>query len=300
MTDTAVAPRTPVTLLGTGAMGTALARAWLAAGHPVTVWNRTPARAEALTAEGAVVAPSAAAAVAANRLVIVCLLDDASVGEALDAAGLAGRDLVNLTTGTPGEARARGAWAEARGARFLDGGIMAVPPMIGAPRSGGYVFYSGSPALFEEHRDTLAVPAATRYVGADPGFAALHDVALLSAMTGMFAGITHAFALIRPEDLAPREFAPLLADWLTAMAPAVHGTAERLESGDYTGGVVSRLDMQVAGNATLLRTAGEQRVSPELLTPFMALMERRLAQGHGDEDGTGTIELLDLRSRADV
>uniref|UniRef100_UPI0013026769 NAD(P)-binding domain-containing protein n=2 Tax=Streptomyces TaxID=1883 RepID=UPI0013026769 len=65
MTDnvSSTAPRTPLTLLGTGAMGTALARAWLAAGHPVTVWNRTAARAEALAAEGATVAATAAAAV---------------------------------------------------------------------------------------------------------------------------------------------------------------------------------------------------------------------------------------------
>src|SRR4051794_2145142 len=114
MTDNAVDPRTPsspapLTLLGTGTMGTALARAWLAAGHPVTVWNRTPARAEALAAEGATVAPSAAAAVAANRLVVVCLLDAGSVGEALDAADLTGRDLVDLTTGTPAEGRDRAA-----------------------------------------------------------------------------------------------------------------------------------------------------------------------------------------------
>ncbi|CAL9444914.1 hypothetical protein SUDANB108_02319 [Streptomyces sp. enrichment culture] len=298
MTDTALASRTPVTLLGTGAMGTALARAWLAAGHPVTVWNRTPARAEALAAEGAAVAPSAAAAVAANRLVVVCLLDDASVGEALDGAALAGRDLVNLTTGTPGEGRARAAWAEARGARFVDGGIMAVPPMIGVPESGGYVFYSGSRALFDEHRDTLAVPAGTRWVGSDPGFAALHDVALLSAMNGMFAGVLHAFALIRREDIAPKDFAPLLVDWLTAMAPAVHRTAEHLESGDYTQGVVSNLAMQAAGVPTFLRTAGEQQVSPELLTPYLELMRRRVEQGHGDEDGTGMIELLDLRGRS--
>ncbi|MEU5390872.1 NAD(P)-dependent oxidoreductase [Streptomyces tibetensis] len=295
MTDTAVASRTPLTLLGTGAMGTALARVWLAAGHEVTVWNRTAARAEALAAEGARVAASAAEAVTANRLVIACLLDDTSVGEALDGMSLAGRDLVNLTTGTPAEGRARAVWSEARGARFLEAGIMAVPPMIGAPGSGGYVFYSGSAELFEEHRDTLAVPAGTRYVGADPGFAALHDVALLSAMSGMFAGIAHAFALIRPEDIAPKDFAPLLVDWLTAMAPAAHQSAERLQSGDYTRGVVSNLAMQVAGNATLLRTAEEQQVSPELLTPYTELMERRLAQGHGDEDETGVVELLDTR-----
>ncbi|MFJ8590450.1 NAD(P)-dependent oxidoreductase [Streptomyces sp. NPDC093598] len=297
MTDNAVASRTPLTLLGTGAMGTALARVWLAAGHEVTVWNRTAARAEPLAAEGATIARTAVEAVAAHRLVIVCLLDDASVGEALEGAALAGRDLVNLTTGTPAQGRARAAWAEARGARFLDAGIMAVPPMIGVPDSGGYVFYSGSPELFEEHRDTLAVPAGTRYAGTDPGFAALHDVALLSAMSGMFAGITHAFALIRPEDIAPKDFAPLLVDWLTAMAPAVHRSADQLQSGDYTRNVVSNLAMQVAGNATLLRTAEEQRVSPELLTPYMELMGRRLAQGHGDEDGTGMVELLDLRRK---
>ncbi|GHB34232.1 dehydrogenase [Streptomyces viridiviolaceus] len=300
MTDKAPVSRIPLTVLGTGAMGTALVRAWLAAGHPVTVWNRTPARAEALAAEGATVAPTAAAAVAANRLVIACLLDDASVGEALDGADLTGRDLVNLTTGTPAQGRARAAWAEERGARFLDGGIMAVPPMIGEPDSGAYVFYSGSSALFEEHRDTLAVPAGTRWAGEDAGFAALHDVALLSAMTGMFAGVLHAFALIRHEDVAPKDFAPLLSGWLTAMAPAVHKAAEQLEAGDYGLDVVSNLAMQVAGNATLLRTAEEQQVSSELLTPYMDLMERRLAEGHGEEDTTGVVELLDLRRGKDA
>ncbi|MFE7977634.1 NAD(P)-dependent oxidoreductase [Streptomyces shenzhenensis] len=284
--------KTSVTLLGLGAMGTALARAWLAAGHPLTVWNRTPARAAAVAAEGARVADSAAAAVAANPLVVVCLLDDASVGEALAGTDLAGRDLVNLTTCTPAQARARAEWARARGAGYLDGGIMAVPPMVGVPQAGGYVFYSGSREVFERHRETLAVPVGTTYVGQDAGFAALHDVALLSAMYGMFAGAAHAFALIRKEDIDPTSFAPLLADWLVAMAPAVHRTADRLRSGDYTEGVVSDLAMQVAGTPTFLSTAEQQGVSPELLGPYFALMRRRLAGGGGDEDLTGLIDLL--------
>ncbi|QNE75276.1 NAD(P)-dependent oxidoreductase [Streptomyces finlayi] len=283
---------TPLTLLGLGAMGTTLARTWLAAGHPLTVWNRTPARAEPLVAHGARTAPTAAEAVAANELVVLCLLDDASVEEALADADLTGKDLVDLTTGTPARARARAAWARERGARFLDGGIMAVPPMIGAPESGGYVFYSGSPAAFDAHRQTLTVPAGARYVGEDPGFAALQDVALLSAMTGMFAGLSHAFALVRKEDIDLLEFAPLLAEWLVAMAPAAQTTAGELTSGDYTTGVVSNLAMMVAGNTTLLRTAEEQGVSSELLLPFMDLMERRLKDGHGDESTTGVIELL--------
>jgi 3-hydroxyisobutyrate dehydrogenase-like beta-hydroxyacid dehydrogenase len=284
--------KTPVTLLGLGAMGTALARTWLHAGHPLTVWNRTPARAEALRPEGARVADSAAEAVAANTLVVVCLLDDASVDETLAGTDLTGKDLVNLTTSTPDQARARARWARERGARYLDGGIMAVPPMIGVPQAGGYVFYSGSRELFQQHQETLAVPVGTTYVGQDAGFAALHDVALLSAMYGMFAGAAHAFALIRKENIDPTSLAPLLADWLIAMAPSVHRTAAQLKSGDYTTDVVSNLAMQVAGTPTLLSTAEQQGVSPQLISPYFELMRRRLAEGSGKEDLTGVIDLL--------
>ncbi|MFF8269127.1 NAD(P)-binding domain-containing protein [Streptomyces sp. NPDC016562] len=296
MTDNT--PRNPLTLLGLGDMGTALARTWLAAEHPLTVWNRTAAKAEALAAEGAVVAPSPAAAVAANTLVVVCLLDDPTVGSALDGVDLTGKDLVNLTTGTPAEGRARAAWAEARGARFVDGGIMATPTMIGVPEAGGYVFYSGSRALFDAHRTALEVPAGARFVGADPGHAALHDVALLSAMYGLFAGISHAYALIEGEDVAPKDLAPLLSEWLGAMGFFVGNAAERLTSRDFTTGVVSNLAMQVAASGTLLRTAEEQRVSAELISPYLDLMRRRLTAdpaAHGGEDTAGAITLLRAR-----
>ncbi|MCJ1677484.1 NAD(P)-binding domain-containing protein [Streptomyces sp. APSN-46.1] len=287
--------KTPLTLLGLGAMGTALARTWLAAGHPLTVWNRTPAKAEALAAEGAAVAASPAEAVAASGLVVLCLLDDASIGSALDGVGLAGKDLVNLTTGTPAEGRARAVWAEERGARFLDGGIMGTPSMIGNPAAGGYVFYSGSRRLFDTHRTVLEVPAGARFVGENPGCAALHDVALLSAMTGLFAGISHAFALIEGEDISPKDLAPLLTEWLGAMGFFAGSAAERLVSGDFTTGVESNLAMQVAASGTLLRTAAEQGVSAELITPYLELMRERLEAdpaAHGGEDTAGAITLL--------
>lgn len=285
----------PVTLLGLGAMGTALARTWLDAGHPLTVWNRTPARAEALAPQGAKATAHVAEAVAASPLVVACLLDDASVGETLADVDLTGKDLVNLTTTTPDEARARAEWAEARGARYLDGGIMAVPPMIGVPESGGYILYSGSPELYERHRETLAVPTGTRYVGEDAGFAALHDVALLSAMYGMFAGVTHAFALIRSEDIAPESFAPLLADWLVAMTPAVHQTAEQLRTGADGTDTASNLAMQVAGIPTFVGTAEGQAVSPELLAPYFTLMRRQLAEATPEGDGPSMVDLLSRR-----
>lgn len=132
--------------------------------------------------------------------------------------------------------------------------------MIGAPDAGGYVLYSGTRALFDEHREVLAVPAATRYVGTEVGLAALYDVALLSAMTAMFAGARHAFALVEEAGVDEKEFGGLLADWLAAMAPATAGFGAAPSAEDATSPAVAE-----AGDAALLRTARERGVDTALL-----------------------------------
>lgn len=130
-------PLSPVTVLGLGSMGSALAAALLDGDHPTTIWNRTPGKAEPLVARGAIRAATVADAVSASPVAIVCVLDYPAAREVLAAAGdaLAGRTVVNLTNGTPKDARDMAAWVAGKGARYLDGGIMAVPAMIGGPGS---------------------------------------------------------------------------------------------------------------------------------------------------------------------
>lgn len=65
--------------LGLGNMGSAVARHLLKAGHEVTVWNRTQARAEALLDKGARVANSAAAAMAEADVAFTMVMDDAAL-----------------------------------------------------------------------------------------------------------------------------------------------------------------------------------------------------------------------------
>ncbi|MFE0023775.1 NAD(P)-dependent oxidoreductase [Amycolatopsis sp. NPDC059021] len=284
--------RTPVTVLGLGAMGSALAGALLTAGHPVTVWNRSAGKAAPLVERGAVAAETASAAIAANELVIVCLLEDRSVRDVLGAGAdaLAGKVVVNLTNGTPRQARELDEWVSARGASFLDGGIMAIPPMIG--QAGAFVFYSGHRPSFDAHRAVFDVFGESRYVGDDPGFAALHDLALLSGMYGQMAGVLQAFALIRSAGIAAGEFAPLLQGWLTAMGGYVERAAAQIDSGDYGQDVVSNLAMQEAAFGNFPAVAQDQGVSFELLAPLQPLLKRRVEDGHGAEDVTGVIELL--------
>jgi 3-hydroxyisobutyrate dehydrogenase-like beta-hydroxyacid dehydrogenase len=282
--------KSSVTVLGLGAMGRALAGALLARGCPTTVWNRSPGKAEALAAKGAVVAATAAEAVAASRLVIVCLLDHQSVVDVLGTTSLPGRAVVNLTNGTPAQGRQLAEWVTKQQADLLDGGIMAIPPMIATP--GAFLFYSGSRSVFDSYRTVLETFGEAHYVGTDPGLAALYDISLLSGMYGMFMGVAHALALISTENVPATAFAPLLTRWLVAMTGAVASTAEQMDKGDYTIGVTSTLAMQAAAYPNLTSTARDQGISAELLAPLQRVLDKRVAEGHGDDSIGGIIEIL--------
>jgi 3-hydroxyisobutyrate dehydrogenase-like beta-hydroxyacid dehydrogenase len=280
-----------------GAMGTALAGAFLDNGHPTTVWNRSPAKAEALAPRGAVVAPTAAEAVAASPLVVVCVLDYDAVHGVLDPVthALTGRVLVNLTSGTPRQAREAADWAAANGADYIDGGILAVPSMIGRPET--LILYSGSERGFRSHEGTLGVLGMAMHLGADAGRAALYDAALVSAMYGMFGGFLHAAAVLGSERIPAVEFTPLIVSWLNAMAATLPETARAYDSSEQSA-AESNLRMQAAGFVKLLEASREQGVSTELLEPMKTLLDRAVAAGFGDRDIQSLIDLLHTHSVA--
>jgi 3-hydroxyisobutyrate dehydrogenase-like beta-hydroxyacid dehydrogenase len=70
---------TAIAFLGLGKMGLAMALNVQRAGFPITVWNRSPEKAQPLAAAGASLAASPDQAVAAADIVITSLADDASV-----------------------------------------------------------------------------------------------------------------------------------------------------------------------------------------------------------------------------
>ncbi|WP_280485853.1 NAD(P)-binding domain-containing protein, partial [Nocardia cyriacigeorgica] len=132
MPDTTPAP---VTVLGLGAMGRAFVATLLKGGRSVTVWNRTPGKDAELVAAGASSAASLTDAIAASPVIIVLLLDHASVHATLDpvADQLSGRAVINLTSTTPEESRAPGGGGGGAGLANHDGGIIGGPAEVGHP-----------------------------------------------------------------------------------------------------------------------------------------------------------------------
>jgi 3-hydroxyisobutyrate dehydrogenase-like beta-hydroxyacid dehydrogenase len=285
------ANKPPVSVLGLGMMGTALAAAFLKAGHPVTVWNRSPAKTGPLVAQGALPAKTAAGAVAESPLVVFCLLTNDNVEElfATLPEAVAGKTLVNLTNGTPAQARDLAAWAAKHGAHYIDGGIMAVPQMIAGPHA--YVLYSGDEQAYETHRPTLAALGDTKWTGTDPGLAALHDLALLTGMYGMFMGVLQAFALVRTENIPATEFSELLVPWISAMLSGAPELGKAIDTGQHLTDV-SSLAVSQAAFPNLLNTFRDQGVSTEFFEPLEAIMDRAIEQGYEADSLSRLADLL--------
>jgi 3-hydroxyisobutyrate dehydrogenase-like beta-hydroxyacid dehydrogenase len=285
-----------ISVLGLGAMGHALAHCLLEQGHTVTVWNRTPGKATSLIAQGAREVKAAADAIAASEITLICVLNYAALNSIIDDAlsSLSGRALVNLTNGTPAQARAAAERVAAFGGAYLDGGIMATPPMIGGEHA--LILYSGSKPTFDAHLDSLEALGAAKYLGADAGLASLHDLALLSGMYGVFAGFFHASALVNSEGISASAFLELLSPWMAAMMGELRGYAEKIDTGKHDVDVVSNLGMQTASLNNIIRATREQGVVTELLDPMLELFRQRSDAGFGHEDISGIFELIRRKS----
>ncbi|NUS43725.1 MAG: NAD(P)-dependent oxidoreductase [Mycobacteriaceae bacterium] len=282
---------TPVIVLGLGAMGQALAAALRAAAVPVTVWNRTPGKGADLVSAGAIAAATPAEALRSAGTVVTVLLDHASVHETLDpvAAELAGRQWINLTSTSPEQSRELARWAQSHDIEFLDGGIMAVPSMIGGP--GAAVLYSGAEHIFDSHRGTLETLGSAEYLGADPGVAALVDFALLSGMYQMFAGYFHGAAMVSAAGIGAAEFGRRAAAWLAAMAQGLPEYGRVIDSGDYRTDV-QHLAFQKSAMDAITSAGRDVGVSSVPLDGIAALIDRQVAAGHGALAFERTIEEL--------
>ncbi|MEV7990586.1 NAD(P)-binding domain-containing protein [Streptomyces sp. NPDC086077] len=279
-----------VSVLGLGAMGNALAGALVKAGYATTVWNRSAGKADDLVAQGAEAAATAGDAVRASRLVIACLLDHASVHEVLDPLSdeLAERTLINVTTTSPAQSRELAAWAADARVAYLDGGIMAVPHMIGQP--GSSILYSGSADVFNQYKPLLDLWGTSTYFGEDAGLASLYDFALLAGMYVMFAGFMHGAAMVAPAGVTAGEFAAMAAPWLTAMTGGFQGFAAVIDGGDYT--VEGQQSLEFSNLSHILAASSDQGVSAEVVAMVQRLIQRQIDAGHGEEGFARIIESI--------
>lgn len=278
-----------ISVLGTGRMGSALARALLQAGYRTTVWNRTKQKAEPLAAVGATVAASVLEAVDAAQIIIVNVSDYSATSELLrsDAAASAirGKLVVELTSGTPQGARQAGHWAVERGASYLDGAILATPDFIGT--DAGTILVSGSQNAFDANKDMFrALGGNVQHIGEELGLANALDSAVLSLMWGALFGTLHSIAVCRAEKI---DLGELARQW-TATAPVIEGLVTdlitRTDAGRFTSDdeTLSSVAPHYGAFQHLLELMEAHEIDRSVVDGYDSIFRRAIAAGHLHDD----------------
>lgn len=281
---------TPVTILGLGSMGSALAGALLAAGHPTTVWNRSPQRAAALVDSGAIARLRIACAVADNRVIVSCFSTFAVTREALAETDLRDRDLITLNSGSPDEARKFAQWAAERGARYLGGAIKNVPSAVGNPDT--LLYFGGDRAVFDEHAELLRVfGGEIEFLGAEPDLAALYEAAVGAMLLPALLGFLEGAAVLAARGREARTMVGYSVKWLQMIESILPVIAEEIDHRDYTrlGASVEVFHHAIDQDRQI---GAESGVDMSWHEPMHELLRRAVAEGRDKQSVTALIELL--------
>lgn len=225
-----------IALLGVGTMGAGMAANWLKKGFPLTIWNRTLARAEPFAAQGATVAATPReAAEGADIIVSMVADDDASRAVWLGPSGALESAkpraiVIESSTLTPDWVRELAGKARERGCRFLDAPVTGSRPHAAAGQL--VLFIGGDAETLEAARPALEAVAQRidplGAVGAGATWKLINNMLIATQA----AGLAEALAFARKSGFAPDQISALIGS-SAAASPIVQAKLPRMIDGQF-------------------------------------------------------------------
>jgi 3-hydroxyisobutyrate dehydrogenase-like beta-hydroxyacid dehydrogenase len=281
---------TKIAFLGLGQMGTPMATRLLEAGHDLTVWNRTPERAQPLRDAGASVARTPAEAGRAADVAITMVTDPEALERVVfgpdglaDALG-PGRLLLEMSTVGPDEVRSI-AERLPDGVEVVDSPVMGSVPQATAGELN--VLAGGSEGAFERVRPILDTFGNVRHVGA-LGAGAAMKLVVNSTLGAAITAVGEAIALADALGLDRGTTLDVLAG--SQLGAAVSAKRESIETRQYP----PRFKLSLAAKDLRLVTDAAERVGRELPVASAARywLEQAIEAGAGDLDYSAVVATI--------
>jgi 3-hydroxyisobutyrate dehydrogenase-like beta-hydroxyacid dehydrogenase len=283
-----------IAFLGLGAMGSRMAGRLIAAGHDLTVWNRSQNAAELLAAKGARIAQTPAEAAAGAEIAFAMVTDDDAARTIwLDPANGAGPALrpgavaIECSTLSPGFVRQLGEQLGARGVALLDAPVAGSRPQAEA---GQLIFMVGGPeAALGKARPVLEpLASAIHHVGPS-GAGATLKLAVNTLFAAQLASMAELLGFLARNGFAAERAAELLALFPVTSAPiagAARMMAARSTAPLFTIDLVTK-DLGYA--LAEARASGADLPGAERTH---AVFERARSAGHGASNVSGLAALF--------
>lgn len=288
---------TAVAVIGLGAMGSRIATRLAAAGHEMTVWNRSPGKAEPLARLGAFPAATPAEAASRAEVLITMVADPAALRAVTESAdGViagAGASLTVVEMSTVGSA------AVARLASALPPAIGLVDaPVLGSlaeAESGSLVIFAGGEAqLVERVSPVLSAVGSVLHAG-QLGAGAAAKLVANSALFATIGVLGEAIALARGLGLSADAAYRVLA--ATPLAAQAERRRAAIEGGEYP----PRFRLALADKDARLTAdaAAGAGVDLRVITAAGTWLAEAERAGLGGRDYTAMLKtILDVRDEA--
>jgi 3-hydroxyisobutyrate dehydrogenase len=273
-----------VAVLGTGIMGSGMARSLLRSGLDVTVWNRHPSRAAPLAADGARVTATAAEAVAGADAVVTMLWDGDSVAEVMaDALPTAPDGILWAQASTVSLHDACDllpALADGCGARYIDAPVMGTRQPAEEGRL--TVLAAGPEALRDPITPVFgAIGARTVWVSERPGDGTRLKLVANSWVTTIVAATAQSIALAQGLSLDPQAFLDMMKGGAVD-APYLHIKGQAIIAGQFATSFA--VEGAVKDTGLIAAAARESGTDATLIDAIGAQYRKAAESGHGEED----------------
>ena len=267
------------------------------AGHPLTVWNRSPGRAGELTGLGAVEAPDPARLAAASDVVVICVSDTPDVESVLfgpagvDAGSRPGALVIDCSTIAPGASRDFAARLAEHGVAFVDAPVSGGSE--GAQKATLTIFVGGEPTAVERARPILGILGRTIThvgpAGAGQAVKAVNQVIL----AGTYLGVAEGIVLALKAGLDVEQVVGALSGG-AAQSWVLTNRSGRMVANDYPLGFKVALHLKDLGIGLGL---AEELGADLPVTRLCAEIERALvAGGHAEDDISAVARAIRARS----
>jgi 3-hydroxyisobutyrate dehydrogenase-like beta-hydroxyacid dehydrogenase len=284
-------------VIGLGNMGAAIAARLIAAGHHVTVYNRTPSKAQALLAQGATLAHDPAGT-ARGDIMITILANDRAVedvvfGSANDGEGLITHQdertiHVSMSTISAQLSRRIDASSENLGKAFIAAPVMGRPDVAQAGEL--IVMAAGKQKLIDKCKPAFAAFAKSVHtLGTRPEQAKIAKLAANFMISAMIQTFGEAFALLLKNDIDHRKFLEIMASEFF-QSPVYEKYGKIIADQRFDGGAFT-VRLQEKDTRLALDAAIESQVP----MPFAFVLENAflsaIGQGKGDLDPCAIAQL---------